>query len=161
MQTELNRPLTNNWPEPQPKSSERNISVATLLLPLRLFLGISFIAAGWDKLSDPTFFDTSAPGYIGNQLAGFASQSPLGGFLTAVAVPNATLFGAMVLAGELAIGFGTLLGLFSRTAAIFGCILSLTLWLTASWQVTPFFFGSDLPYAIGWLTLALATKAES
>jgi thiosulfate dehydrogenase [quinone] large subunit len=125
-------------------------------LPLRLFLAVSFLAAGWDKLTDPQFFDSSAPGYIGAQLAGFAGQSPLGGFLTSVAVPNATIFGALVLAGELAIGLGALVGLFSRKAAFFGVLLSLTLWLTASWNVTPFFLGSDLPYALGWLTLLIA-----
>lgn len=135
--------------------SPRTISAPTALLPLRLFLGVSFLAAGFDKLFDPQFFDPNAPRYIGNQLAGFAQQSPLGGFLTSVAVPNATLFGAMVLAGELAIGLGTLVGLFSRTAAFFGFILSLTLWLTSSWQVAPFFLGSDLPYAIAWLVLAI------
>ncbi len=129
---------------------------ANFLIPLRLFLGISFVAAALDKLTDPQFFDVQASGYIGNQLAGFARQSPLGGFLTSVAVPNATLFGGMVVAGELAIGLGTLVGLFSRVAAIFGFILSMTLWLTSSWSVSPFFLGSDLPYAMGWLTLALA-----
>ncbi|HEX2909996.1 MAG TPA: TQO small subunit DoxD [Chloroflexia bacterium] len=145
------RPTTSSATTQQPA-----ISAATLVLPLRLFLAISFLAAGIDKLTDPEFFNSSAIGYIGNQLNGYAHGSPLGGFLSSVAVPNATLFGAVVLVGELAIGLGTLVGLFSRTAAFFGMLLSLVLWLTASWQVTPFFLGSDLPYAIGWLTLFLA-----
>ena len=136
-----------------PKSA---LAAHTAVLPLRLFLAISFLAAGWDKLSDPQFFDSSAGGYIGSQLSGYANSSPLGGFLNSVAVPNATLFGWLVLVGELAIGLGTLVGLFSRTAAFFGLILSLTLWLTASWGVSPFFLGSDLPYAMGWLILLLA-----
>ncbi len=156
MQTNLPRqelPVLQAKPPEAPRSG---VSAAIILLPLRLFLGVSFIAAGLDKLTDPQFFDPKAAGYIGNQLAGFAPHSPVGWFLTNVAVPNATLFGATVLAGELAIGLGTLVGLFSRTAAIFGFILSITLWLTASWEVAPFFLGSDLPYAIGWLTLALA-----
>ena len=140
----------------QPTPARRQFSVADVLIPLRLFLGVSFLAAGLDKLTDPEFFDSQKLGYIGNQLNGFANQSPLGPFLTNVAVPNATIFGAMVLAGELAIGLGTLVGLFSRVAAIFGFILSMTLWLTATWAVTPFFLGADLPYAMGWLTLALA-----
>ncbi len=136
-----------------PKSA---LAAHTAVLPLRLFLAISFLAAGWDKLSDPQFFDSSAGGYIGTQLSSYANSSPLGSFLNSVAVPNATLFGWTVLGGELAIGLGTLVGLFSRTAAFFGLILSLTLWLTASWGVSPFFLGSDLPYAMGWLILLLA-----
>lgn len=131
-------------------------NAATATIPLRLFLGISFIVAAFDKISDPEFFDSKAFGYIGNQLSGFAAQSPIGGFLLNVAVPNATLFGWSVLLGELAVGLGTLVGLFSRTAAFFGFVLSLTLWLSTSWSVAPFFLGPDLPYAIGWLTLCLA-----
>lgn len=149
-------------PPPQPSQEHHNpassileAGPANIILPLRLFLGISFLAAGFDKLFDPQFFDPKAGGYIGNQLAGFAGQSPLGGFLTDIALPQATIFGALVLVGELAIGLGTLLGLYSRAAAFFGFVLSLILWLTASWQVTPFFLGSDLPYAMGWLTLFL------
>ena len=37
-----------------------------------------------------------------------------------------------------------------------GAAISLTLFLTATWTVHPFFLAADLPYAIGWLTLALA-----
>lgn len=145
------------WTPPAaPTVPNKGWSAANVMLPLRLFLGVSFIAAALDKLTDPQFFNVSATGYIGNQLTGFASQSPIGGFLTSVAVPNAALFGAMILAGELAIGLGTLVGLFTRLAAFFGMVISLTLWLSTTWAVTPFFLGSDLPYAMGWLTLALA-----
>ncbi len=130
---------------------------ANIFLPLRIFLGISFVAAGVDKLLDPQFFDVNAAGYIGNQLAGFAGQSPIGFLLKPVSgAPLAPIFGAIVLVGELAIGIGTLLGLLSRAAAFFGFVLSIILWLSASWSVAPFFLGSDLPYAMGWLTLFLA-----
>ena len=29
-------------------------------------------------------------------------------------------------------------------------------WLTASWATKPYYYGPDLPYALGWLTLAIA-----
>lgn len=156
MQTDT-RTRGNTQLQPTPPVNNRQpLSAAAAVLPLRLFLSISFLAAAFDKISDKEFFDTQAIGYIGNQLNGFAQNSPLGGFLTSVAVPNATLFGASVLLGELLIGLGTLVGLFSRTAAFFGFILSMTLWLTATWSVAPFFLGSDLPFAMGWLVLAIA-----
>jgi thiosulfate dehydrogenase [quinone] large subunit len=142
--------------KPVTKNTSTVWSAATVVLPLRLFLALAFIAAGLDKLTDPEFLDTKAGGYIENQLSAFATTSPLGGFLTDVAVPNATLFGAMVLAGELLIGLGTLVGLFSRVAAFFGLLLTLNLWLVATWAVTPFYLGNDLPYAMGWLIMLLA-----
>src|SRR5579864_8526149 len=63
------------------------------LLPMRLFLGITFVYAGMQKLTDPQFFHKSTPGYIGNQLIAFAHGSPLHDILMKVAVPHATLFG--------------------------------------------------------------------
>ncbi len=136
--------------------SGQTLSAPVAVLPLRLFLGLSFVAAGIYKLADPTFLDTKAPNYIGNQLAGFALNSPVGGFLSAFGVENATLFGLAVMFGEIAIGLGTLVGLFSRTAAFFGALLSLVLWLSASWSIRPFFLGSDLPYMMGWMVLLVA-----
>ena len=35
-------------------------------------------------------------------------------------------------------------------------MLSITFWLMASWATKPYYYGPDLPYALGWLTLALA-----
>lgn len=141
--------------EAAPTARQPVLPASAAVLPARIFLGIVFLAAGIDKLTDPQFFNPAASGYIGNQLAGFATVSPIGGFLTNVAVPNATLFGWLSALGEIAIGLGTLAGLFSRTAALGGMILSLTLWLSASWATNPFYLGSDLPYAMFFLVLAI------
>src|SRR2546423_1413150 len=126
------------------------------ILPLRFFLAFSFLAAGWDKLSDPGFLDPSARGYIGNQIAGFAPGTPLEGFLLNFAQPNATLFGVMTMGGEICIGLAVLLGLLTRFSAAMGLLLNLTFFLSATWDVRPFYFGADLPYVFGWLTLLLA-----
>jgi thiosulfate dehydrogenase [quinone] large subunit len=126
------------------------------VLPLRFFLGGSFLIAGLDKLNDPTFLDTASRDYIGNQIAGFAPGTPLEGFLTNFAVPNANMFGVMVMGGEICIGLAVLLGVLTRFSAAMGALLNLTFFLSATWNVRPFYFGADLPYLIGWLTLALA-----
>ncbi|HCJ35665.1 MAG TPA: hypothetical protein DHV65_15390, partial [Ktedonobacter sp.] len=55
-----------------------------ILLPLRLFLGITFIYAGLQKISDPQFFNPVARGYVGRQIAAFATGSPLHSFLVQV-----------------------------------------------------------------------------
>jgi thiosulfate dehydrogenase [quinone] large subunit len=125
------------------------------VVPLRLFLGGSFLAAGLDKLTDPAFLDPGAPGYLGRQIAGFAPGTPLEGFLLQFALPNATLFGVLVMGGELCIAVAVLLGLLTRFSALMGMLLNLTFFLSATWLVRPFYFGADLPYAAAWLTLAL------
>ncbi|MEO8287519.1 MAG: TQO small subunit DoxD [Chloroflexota bacterium] len=127
-----------------------------VMLPLRLFLGVSFLAAGFDKLTDPTFLDPSARGYIGQQIAGMAPGTPLEGFLLNFALPNATMFGVLTMGGEILIGLAVLLGLFTRFSAAMGLLLNLTFFLSATWEVRPFYFGADLPYVFLWLTLMLA-----
>src|SRR6266566_5284150 len=127
-----------------------------VLLPLRLFLGITFIYAGLQKLTDPQFLNPAAHGYIGKQINAFATGSPLHWFLVQVAVPHATLFGILVALGELAIGIGTILGLLFRPAAFFGMLISLMFFLSATWHVYPYFYGSDIVFVFSWLTLLLA-----
>ncbi len=125
-------------------------------LPLRLFLAVTFVYAGLQKLTDPQYFSPSAPGYIGKQIAGFATGSPIGSVLLHIALPHAAFFGALVAYGELAIGLGTLVGLLARPAAFFGALLSLLFFLSASWRVHPYFYGADIVFLFGWVTLALA-----
>lgn len=126
-----------------------------ILLPLRLFLGVTFIYAGIQKLADPQFFQPTATGYIGRQLIAYAHTSPLHDFLLQVAAPHALLFGLLVAYGEIAIGLGTLVGFLMRPAAFFGTVLSLLFFLSISWKVYPYFYGSDIVFAFSWLTLFL------
>jgi thiosulfate dehydrogenase (quinone) large subunit len=126
-----------------------------ILLPLRLFLGITFIYAGIQKFTDPQFFYPNTAGFIGKQMLAFAHGSPIGGFLLHVVVPNALLFGFMVAYGEIAIGLGVLIGLLLRPAAFFGLLLSLVFFLSVTWRVYPYFYGADIVFVFCWLTLLL------
>src|SRR6188768_3040689 len=106
---------------------------AMALLPLRIFLGVTFVYAGIQKLSDPGFLHPGAPTYIGTQLHGFANGTPGGFLLTTFAIPHAQLAGVGVALLEIAIGLLVLAGLFTRAAAAAGLALNLVLFLTASW----------------------------
>ncbi|MGI8562625.1 MAG: TQO small subunit DoxD [Candidatus Dormibacter sp.] len=125
-------------------------------VPLRLFLGVTFIYAGLQKFSDPGFLSPGSSTFIGTQLQGYAGHSPIGFLLTAVAIPLAVPVGLTVMLGEIAIGLMTVLGIFTRWAALLGAMLSAVLFLTASWSVQPYFLGSDSIYTVAWLTIALA-----
>ena len=132
---------------------------ARMLGPLRLFLGATFVYAGLQKLTDPQFFASNAPGYIGRQITAFAAGSPIRALLLNEALPHAALFGSLVAWGELAIGVGALLGLLFRPATLFGALLSLLFFLSASWRVHPYFYGSDIVFLFAWLTLLLVGPA--
>ncbi|HKW22607.1 MAG TPA: TQO small subunit DoxD [Ktedonobacterales bacterium] len=132
---------------------------ARMLAPLRLFLGVTFVYAGIQKLTDPQFFSPDATGYIGRQITAFAAGSPIRALLLNLALPHAALFGSLIAWGELAIGIGALLGLLLRPAAFFGALLSMLFFLSASWRVHPYFYGSDIVFLFAWLTILLAGPA--
>ncbi len=133
---------------------------AWVLLPLRLFLSITFIYAGLQKLTDIHFWHPGTPDYIGRQIYGFAAGSPLHNFLLSVAEPHAVLFGALVAYGELAVGLGVLLGVLMRPAAFGGLLLSVLFFLSASWRVHPYFYGADIVFAFAWVPIILAGPAH-
>ena len=139
---------------PPAASSSRSVHLA--LLPLRFFVGGTFVYAGLDKLIDPRFLQATGPGSIGEQLLGFTHSSPLAGLVSVFALPFPVVIGLLMALAEIAIGLGALTGLLYRTSAAAGAAVSLLFFLTASWTVHPYYYGPDLPYAAGWLTLALA-----
>ncbi|MGH2516971.1 MAG: TQO small subunit DoxD, partial [Ktedonobacterales bacterium] len=137
------------------EAARRRSLPAWVLLPLRLFLGVTFVYAGLQKLTDPQYFQPSARGYIGKQIAAFANGTPLHNLLLST-LPHAQVFGALIAFGELAIGLGTLVGLLLRPAAFFGALLSLIFFLSASWRVYPYFYGADIVFLFGWITILIA-----
>lgn len=132
---------------------------AIALLPIRLFFGATFLYAGVDKLLDPSFFDPSASGSLHAQLEAFTRFSPLSGLIRAT-LPLSEPIGLLIAIAEIGIGIGALTGLAFRVAAAGGAALSLLFFLTASWSTHPFFLGPDLPYGVGWITLAIAGHGD-
>ena len=124
-------------------------------VPLRFFLGITFVYAGLQKIADPGFLSPGSTTYIGTQLQAFAVHSPIGFLVDSLALPAPALAGVGVIGAELAIGVGVLLGIATRLAAIGGAVINFVFLLTASWTVQPYFLGSDGIYAVAWITLAM------
>jgi thiosulfate dehydrogenase [quinone] large subunit len=139
---------------PDPHALLERLTLA--LIPLRVFLGVTFVYAGVDKLIDPAFLQASGPGSIGEQLAAFVKVSPIAPLVEIFGQTFPVEVGLLIAIAEIAIGLGALSGLLFRAAAVGGFALSILFWLTASWATTPYYYGPDLPYAMGWLTLALA-----
>ncbi|MQY16347.1 hypothetical protein SRB5_65450 [Streptomyces sp. RB5] len=127
------------------------------LLPLRIFLGVTFVYAGLDKLTDKAFLDASGPGSLADQLKGIEASDAAGvPALIDLAQHSPTAFGWSILLGEIAVGLGVLFGLFGRLAALGGALISLSLWLTVSWAADPYYLGNDLAYLMAWLPMILA-----
>lgn len=134
------------------RSSWRNQNPGTRVI--RLWLGVTWIYAGWDKARDPGFLQTTGATYIGRQLTGYAATSPLS-FIFKRLIEHATVVGAFVMVAEFAIGLATLFWVAPTLSAFAGFSMSLGLWIAATWHVKPYFLGSDSAYAILWLAYFL------
>ncbi|MET9321171.1 DoxX family protein [Streptomyces sp. NPDC003038] len=125
------------------------------LLPLRIFLGVTFVYAGLDKLTDSAFLSATGEGSIGDLMRGVRDTSAVPA-LVDLALKSPVGFAVVLAIGELLVGLGVLAGLLTRLAAVGGALISLGLWLTVSWAVTPYYYGNDLPYMFCWVPLVLA-----
>ncbi len=124
-------------------------------MPLRAFLGVTFVYAGLQKLADRWFFTASAPASVQSQLRGAVRTSPIGALLSGPA-HHAVLVGVLIAFAELAVGLGALLGLWARLAAAGGMLLSFSFLLAVSWHSRPYYYGADVVFLFAWTPLVIA-----
>jgi thiosulfate dehydrogenase [quinone] large subunit len=131
-------------------------STTVAAVVLRFFLGGTMLYAGVDKtLLDPRFLQADGVGSIGETLRYFVtSGGPLAGLVEAVALPQPVLIGASMAGAQLLVGASLLTGSWVRYGALLGAGISLSLALTSTWGVSPYYYGNDLPYFVGFLALA-------
>jgi len=121
---------------------------------MRIWLGVTWMYAGFDKASDPGFLKAGSTTFIGTQLSAFSVNSPVG-FIFSKLIENATQVGIFIMLAEFAIGAATLLWIAPTWAAFGGFAMSLTLWLASTWNVKPYFLASNSAYTILWLSYFL------
>ena len=138
------RTTTNSW---------RTQNAA--LRVMRLWLGVTWIYAGWNKATDAGFLTRGSATFIGKQLSGYSTQSPMGHFVFNKLMEHAVPVGAFVMISEFAIGLATLLWVAPTLAAFGGFSMSLGLWLASSFHAHPYFLASDTAYAVLWLSYFL------
>lgn len=121
-------------------------------LAARLFVGWKFLEAGWDKVTGSGWMSSteSIHGFLG----GATSPEATGGEHASVSVWYAWLVNHVFLhlqgllsylvpLGEVAIGIGLILGIFTLGAAFFGAMLNLLFMLSGSLSagINPIMFG--------------------
>lgn len=130
-----------------------------VLLPLRAFLGVTFVVAALQKLANPGYFDSRNPISFAATMQSLQHTSPIGPLLSlSLHAPGAV--GLLIALGELAVGVGMLLGLWTRLAAAGGMLLSLTFFLTVSWNTSPYYYGSDIVFLFAWTPFVAIGAAE-
>ena len=124
---------------------------------MRLWLGITWIYAGWDKATDSGFLTRGSSSFIGTQLSGYSTQSPIG-FAFNKLIEHSVQVGIFVMISEFAIGLATLLWVTPTLAACGGFLMSVGLWLASSFHAKPYFLASDSAYAVLWLSYLLLIR---
>lgn len=102
------------------------------ILVLRLYLGWSWLAAGWEKIRDPAWASGEA---VVGFLQGALKSAPYGwykGFIESTFLPNAKLFAFLVTWGEVLVGIALLAGLFTALAAIAGIVMNMSFLLAGT-----------------------------
>ncbi|HZY76055.1 MAG TPA: Rieske 2Fe-2S domain-containing protein [Jatrophihabitantaceae bacterium] len=123
-----------------------------LLLPMRAFLGVTFGFAGLQKLANPNYLDPHSPISVAAQMRTLQHSSPIGPLL-GLSTHAPTAVGLLIAFAELAVGIGTLAGLYPRIAAAGGALLALTFFLTVSWNTRPYYYSADIVFVFAWLTM--------
>ena len=112
---------------------------------LRIVVGAWFIKAVWTKitlsyLGGVVPYPTVSPRFVGFQpkrVAEFAAGNPVEwykSFLESTVLPHSALFATLQAYGEVAVGIGLILGLFTGLSAIVGLFLALNYGLATQWM---------------------------
>ncbi|MCI0372377.1 MAG: DoxX family membrane protein [candidate division NC10 bacterium] len=115
------------------------------LVLFRIVVGVWFLKAAWTKLTLAFLgglipYPGVSPRFLGfhpKRVAEFAAGNPVGWykeFLEGTVLPNAKLFAILQAYGEVCVGVGLVLGLFTGASALVGLILSLNYGLATQWM---------------------------
>ncbi|WP_138416067.1 DoxX family protein [Aquibacillus sediminis] len=111
-----------------------NNVVAGVLAIIRIYLGYSWITSGWGKVTGGGF---DASGFIQGAVANSKGEEATvqawwGAFLETFALPNADLFTFMVMWGEVLVGAGLIVGLFTNFAVLMGLVMNFSFLLSGT-----------------------------
>ncbi len=136
-----------------------NAQAGLFWLPLRLFLGFSWLEAGWHKATGGGWLDG------GSALAGY--------WTNAVSIPekgrppisfewyrdfinfllnghHETWFAVLITFGEIAVGIGLLVGALTGVAAFFGALMNMSFLLAGSASTNPVLFTMAIGLILAW-----------
>jgi thiosulfate dehydrogenase (quinone) large subunit len=128
-------------------------------LPVRLFLGFSWLEAGWHKATGPGWLDggTALGGFWKAAVAIPAEGRPAityewyRGFLQVLLDNGAQSWFAWVITfGEIAVGLGLIFGVLTGFAAFFGALMNMSFLLAGSASTNPVMFSLAVGVILAW-----------
>jgi len=127
-------------------------AVAPLWFLVRIYLGYEWLIAGWDKVLNPVWFGGNAgaamQGFVNGAIAKTACAPAVAvchpdvfmwyaTFLKATVLPNLALWSNAIAVGEVLVGLGLIVGLFTGVAAFFGFFMNVNFLLAGAVSTNP------------------------
>ena len=142
--------------------SDPKMSVVWLLV--RIYVGWQWLTAGIEKLQSPVWTGNQA----GTAMAGFVNgalqkttgahidvQGFYAGFLQLVVLPHTALWSHAIAYGEVLVGLGLIVGLFTGIAAFFGGLMNANYLLAGTVSTNPMLFILATGLVLAWRVAGL------
>lgn len=139
----------------------------------RLFVGWQFLHAGWEKFNEPGWLGSShgaaAKGFLTGAADPAASSGAhpsvpgwFGDLASNVFLPHSEVMAYFIVLGEVAVGVGLIVGLFTRTAAFFGLTMNLAFLFAGSTGggISPLMVVAELVVMTGAIAAVQALSAD-
>jgi thiosulfate dehydrogenase [quinone] large subunit len=135
--------------------------LAWIWLIVRVFVGWQWLAEGIAKAQTPGWSGAAA----GSILRAWVTQALTktqgahpdvqgwyGAFLTHIVLPHAAFWSIAVTYGEIAVGLGLILGMFTGIAAFFGTVMNASYLLAGTVSINPILFALASLLVLAWKT---------
>lgn len=124
-------------------------------LIIRLYVGYEWLIAGWMKVTNPSWNQGAIQGFVMGALKKTAGEHPdvtswYAYFLTHTVLPNASVFAYLVAYGEVLVGIGLILGIFTGIAAFFGFFMNANYLLAGTVSSNPILLLLQIPLILAW-----------
>jgi thiosulfate dehydrogenase (quinone) large subunit len=138
-----------------------DVRLSWLWLILRIYVGWQWFEAGISKFQNPVWFGdkagTALTGFIKGALAKTAGEHPdvqgwYAAFLNNMVLPNAALWSRFVTIGEILVGIGLILGIFTGVAAFFGSFMNVNYLFAGTVSTNPLLFAIATWLVLAWKT---------
>jgi thiosulfate dehydrogenase (quinone) large subunit len=134
---------------------------AWLWLIVRLYVGLAWFQAGWNKLLRPAWIGENAgaamTGFVRGALAGAGDELPdiqpwYAWFLENLVLPYPVLWSYLITFGEILVGLALILGIFTGIAALFGSFMNMNFLLAGTVSTNPILFTLAILLVLAWKT---------
>jgi len=137
--------------------------LAGLWLLLRLYIGYEWLMAGWGKLTDENGVwigakaGTAINGFFIAALKKASGEHPAvsgwyAWFIENIALQHTVIFSYLIVFGEIAVGLGLIVGLFTALAAFFGAFMNFNFLFAGTVSINPLFALIEIFIILAWRT---------